>query len=49
MVFSMTFKKLRRNSSQLEILGDGTQTKSYLFVKDCVGAILMAYETAQAK
>ena len=32
--------KLRRNPSELEVLGDGTQTKSYLHVKDCVDAFL---------
>lgn len=31
-------KKLRKNPSELEILGDGTQKKSYLHVKDLVGA-----------
>jgi UDP-glucose 4-epimerase len=29
-------KKLRENPSELEILGDGNQCKSYLLVKDCV-------------
>jgi len=33
-------KKLRENPERLEILGDGTQTKSYLHVEDCVDAIL---------
>ncbi len=32
--------KLHKNSEKLEILGDGTQTKSYLHVADCVEAIL---------
>jgi len=32
--------KLRRNPRKLEILGDGTQRKSYLHVKDCINAIL---------
>jgi UDP-glucose 4-epimerase len=34
--------KLRRNPKELEILGDGTQSKSYLHVDDCVDAFLMA-------
>jgi UDP-glucose 4-epimerase len=34
--------KLRGNPEELEILGDGTQKKSYLDVKDCIGAILFA-------
>jgi UDP-glucose 4-epimerase len=33
--------KLKSNSSQLEILGDGSQSKSYLHVEDCVRAFLM--------
>jgi len=36
--------KLRRNPRELEILGDGTQSKSYLYVKDCVDAIIFGYE-----
>ena len=31
--------KLRQTPQRLEILGDGTQTKSYLHVSDCVNAI----------
>ncbi|MCD6110545.1 MAG: GDP-mannose 4,6-dehydratase [Thermoplasmata archaeon] len=34
--------KLRRNPQELEILGDGTQRKSYVHVKDCVEAMLVA-------
>ena len=36
--------KLKNNSEVLEILGDGKQTKSYLYVQDCVDAILYGYE-----
>jgi UDP-glucose 4-epimerase len=36
--------KLRNNPRELEILGDGTQTKSYLYVEDCVDAIIFGYE-----
>jgi UDP-glucose 4-epimerase len=32
--------KLRRNSSELEILGDGNQCKPYLHVKDCIEGIM---------
>ncbi len=37
-------KKLRKNPSKLEILGDGTQRKSYLFVTDAVEATLFLTE-----
>jgi len=36
------FNKLKTNSQKLEILGDGTQTKSYLHIDDCIPAILLA-------
>ena len=36
------YKKLRRDPSRLEILGDGKQRKSYLHVLDCVNAIMTA-------
>jgi len=32
-------RKLRQNPAELEILGDGSQKKSYLHVDDCVSAI----------
>ncbi len=35
------FYKLKDDPSHLEILGDGTQQKSYLFVSDCVEASLL--------
>jgi UDP-glucose 4-epimerase len=37
-------QKLRRNPTELEILGDGTQRKSYLHVRDCVEGMLFAFE-----
>ncbi|MBS7635050.1 GDP-mannose 4,6-dehydratase [Candidatus Bathyarchaeota archaeon] len=42
-------KKLRSNPKILEVLGDGTQRKSYLYVKDCVEAILVASEMAKER
>ncbi|UCE43607.1 MAG: NAD-dependent epimerase/dehydratase family protein [Candidatus Bathyarchaeota archaeon] len=33
-------KKLKTNPKKLEILGDGKQNKSYLYVDDCIDAIL---------
>jgi UDP-glucose 4-epimerase len=40
-------QKLKKNPKELEILGDGTQTKSYLYIDDCINAILKAYESTQ--
>ena len=34
------FKKIVTNPSELEILGDGTQEKSYLYITDCIEAIM---------
>jgi len=34
-------KKLRYNPTQLEILGDGTQNKSYIYVHDLIDAMLL--------
>ena len=35
--------KLKKDPTKLEILGDGTQTKSYLYIDDCVDAILFGF------
>ncbi len=32
--------KLRQNSSELEILGDGKQSKPYIYVDDCIAGIM---------
>ena len=40
-------KKLKDNPRELEILGDGRQTKSYLEVQECVDAMLFAAGHAQ--
>jgi UDP-glucose 4-epimerase len=40
-------RKLRENPTQLEILGDGKQEKSYLHVLECVKAILFAIEQSK--
>lgn len=42
-------KKLGDNPYQLPILGDGKQRKSYIYIKDCIAAILTAVERAQDK
>jgi UDP-glucose 4-epimerase len=36
------FSALRHDSTRLRVLGDGTQEKSYLYVQDCVSAVLTA-------
>lgn len=38
--------KLQKNPTQLEILGDGTQKRSYIYIDDAVEATLMAYNMA---
>jgi UDP-glucose 4-epimerase len=43
------YKSLRSDPATLRILGDGTQRKSYLYVADCVSAILTAVEQAGYK
>ena len=42
-------QKLRMNQKTLEILGDGTQSKSYLLVDDCVEAFLLALSKSKEK
>ncbi len=41
--------KLLRNSTELEILGDGNQSKEYLHVSDCVNAIMIGYRKSHEK
>jgi len=36
--------KIRNNPAELEILGDGSQTKSYIYVSDCIEAMLMGLQ-----
>ena len=36
------YRALKRDPSQLRVLGDGRQQKSYLYVQDCVAAVLAA-------
>ena len=43
------YKQLLEHPGELRVLGDGTQRKSYLYVQDCVDAILMALERASAR
>lgn len=36
--------EIMKDFSELEILGDGSQTKSYLLVNDCIRAMLLGLE-----
>lgn len=45
-VLSDFVRKLEENPEELEILGDGSQTKSYLYIDDCVEALITGLETA---
>jgi len=42
-------KKLKKNPAELEVLGDGTQSKPYLHVSDCVDGILFGLDHTQGK
>jgi UDP-glucose 4-epimerase len=42
-------KKLRRNPKELEILGDGKQSKEYIYVADCVEGIMTGYNRAKGR
>jgi UDP-glucose 4-epimerase len=42
-------RMLSADPTRLHILGDGSQRKSYLYVGDCIGAILTAMQGAQDK
>ncbi|MCK4437988.1 NAD-dependent epimerase/dehydratase family protein, partial [Candidatus Bathyarchaeota archaeon] len=39
--------KLRGSPEELEVLGDGTQSKSYLYIDDCVDGFLKGAESAE--
>jgi len=49
-VFDFYRSQLMEHPSYLKVLGDGTQRKSYLFVQDCIDAMLhvIRLETAKA-
>ena len=42
-------KKLKADSTQLEILGDGTARKSYSYIGDCIDGFFTGYEKAPGK
>jgi UDP-glucose 4-epimerase len=41
--------KLRQNPKELEILGDGTQSKPYLHIDDCIDGILFGLENCHER
>ncbi len=43
------YNKLRLDPNKLEVLGDGTQKKSYLYIKDCIHAVMTALEKSNQK
>jgi UDP-glucose 4-epimerase len=43
------YKKLKADPTRLPVLGNGRQRKSYLYVQDCIDAILLAMEKAGEK
>src|SRR5260370_24581739 len=42
------YRQLKDDSSRLRVLGNGRQRKSYLYVHDCIDALLMAIEGSNA-
>ena len=42
-------QKLKKNPKELEVLGDGEQTKSYLHITDCIEAITLGLKEAKEK
>jgi len=40
-------QKLNKNPNELEILGDGTQSKSYLYISDCIRAMTLGLEKSR--
>ncbi len=42
-------KKLKKDENKLEILGDGTQKKSYLYISDCIDAMLFGMEKSNER
>ncbi len=43
------YQKLKTDPSRLPVLGNGKQRKSYLYVQDCIDAILLAMDEANDK
>jgi UDP-glucose 4-epimerase len=43
------FKKLKKDPTCLAVLGNGRQRKSYLYVQDCIDAIMLAVDKSNEK
>jgi len=43
------YKQLKSDPTQLRVLGNGKQRKSYLYIQDCIDAMQMAVEKANEK
>jgi UDP-glucose 4-epimerase len=43
------YRQLRAHPEYLDVLGNGSQRKSYLYVQDCLDAMLLAIESARGK
>lgn len=43
------YKQLREHPDRLDVLGNGKQRKSYLYVQDCIDAMLLAADQARDK
>jgi UDP-glucose 4-epimerase len=43
------YQKLKADPTRLQVLGNGKQRKSYLYVQDCIDAILLAIDKATGK
>jgi UDP-glucose 4-epimerase len=43
------YKQLLKNPTELKVLGNGKQRKSYLYIQDCIDALLFATEHATDK
>lgn len=41
--------KLKKSSSELEVLGDGKQLKDYVYIDDCLDAMLYGYSKSKEK
>src|SRR5205085_9626891 len=43
------YKQLQNDAHNLRVLGDGSQRKSYLYIHDCIDAMLLAMDKANGR